>query len=109
MGHNWRRLGPFRAITNENQMETWRNPTVPSKLQEILADCEGLYPLDFKWEVMGWKHACGQWCRSEEWWGRGAVTLPLFLPTGLLSIYLLCPPFKKQVSLPPPESPPRQV
>lgn len=57
MGHCWRRLGPFRAKTNENHMEMWRNPTVSFKVQEILADCEGLYPLNFRWEVMdGGRH-----------------------------------------------------
>lgn len=34
-----KRLRPFSVITNENQMEMGRNPTVPSKLQEIRAAC----------------------------------------------------------------------
>lgn len=82
MSHNWRRLGPVRATTNENQMETWRNPTVPSKLQAIHVAClRGALSLEF---LVGGHGICGTNLRDSvrsRGWGKGAATPSLFLPT----------------------------
>lgn len=77
-----KRLRPFSVITNENQMEMGRNPTVLSKLQEICAAClRGSFAC-----ISGGGHGIGA-CAwemvggAEGWWGKGAATPSLFLPT----------------------------
>lgn len=81
MSHNWGRLGRVRATTNENQIETWRNRTVSSKLRQfMLSACEGLSP----WIFGGRSWNCGM-CLGDSvrgsGWGKGAVAPSLFLPT----------------------------
>lgn len=62
----------------------------------MLPACDGLFPLNFWWEVMELGHARGSWGERQGNDGvKGHWLLHSSLPPGLPFIYLLYLPFKK--------------